>query len=41
MAKKGKKKISKKAVLAAIRSSRTPESLKKGLRKYARKKRWL
>jgi hypothetical protein len=33
--------ISKKAVLAAIRSKKTPKHLKEGLRKYARKRGWL
>ena len=33
--------ISKKAVLASIRSRRTPAALKKGLRKFARRKGWI
>lgn len=33
--------ISKKAVLAALRSPRTPANLKKGLRKYAKKRGWI
>ena len=33
-----KKKISKKAVLASLKSSKTPPALKKGLRKWAKKK---
>jgi len=37
----GKRKISKNAVLASIRSPKTPANLKKGLEKYARKKGWL
>ena len=36
-----KKKINKKAVLGAIASPKTPANLKKGLRKFARKKGWL
>lgn len=33
--------ITKKAVLASIRSPNTPKNLKKGLRKFARSKGWL
>lgn len=33
--------ISKKAVLAALRSPKTPPNLKKGLRKYAKRRGWL
>lgn len=36
-----KRKISKKAVLASLRSPRTPANLKKGLRKYAKKMGWI
>jgi hypothetical protein len=36
-----KRKISKKAVLAAIRSPRTPKRLKEGLKKFAKKRGWL
>jgi hypothetical protein len=36
-----KRKISKKAVLAAIRSPRTPKRLKEGLRKFAKRRGWL
>lgn len=36
-----KGRISKQAVLASLRSPRTPKALKKGLRKYAKKRRWL
>lgn len=36
-----KRKISKNAVMAALRSSKTPVNLKKGLRKFAKKKGWL
>lgn len=32
--------ISKKAVLASIKSNRTPPNLKKGLVKYAKKRGW-
>jgi len=38
---KKKRKISKKAVLASLRSPRTPIKLKAGLRKYAKKRGWL
>ncbi len=34
------RKISKKAVMASIRSKKTPPNLKKGLRKYAKKRGW-
>lgn len=34
------RKISKKAVLAALKSTRTPANLKKGLLKYAKRKGW-
>lgn len=34
------RKINKKAVMASIRSPRTPPNLKKGLKKYARKRGW-
>jgi len=34
----GKRKISKKAVLASLKSKKTPPALKKGLRKWAKKK---
>jgi len=33
--------ISKKAVLASIRSPRTPTALKTGLTRYAKKRGWL
>ena len=32
------RKVSKKAVLAALRSTKTPAALKKGLRKFAKKR---
>lgn len=32
--------INKKAVMASLRSPRTPAPLKKGLRKYAKKRGW-
>jgi hypothetical protein len=35
------RKISKKAVLRALRSKKTPKNLKKGLRKYAKKRGWI
>lgn len=35
------RKISQKAVLASLRSPNTPASLKKGLRKFAKKKGWI
>lgn len=38
---KKKRKISKKAVLASLRSPRTPIKLKVGLRKYAKRKGWI
>jgi hypothetical protein len=36
-----KRKISKKAVLAALKSPKTPKNLKEGLRKYAKKRGWI
>jgi len=36
-----KRKINKKAVMACIASPKTPENLKKGMRKFAVKKGWL
>ena len=33
--------ISKKAVLSALRSKKTPKHLKKGLRKYAKRRGWI
>lgn len=36
-----KRKIKKSAVLAAIRSPRTPTRLKEGLKKFARRKGWI
>ena len=36
-----KRKISKKTILAAIRSPKTPEGFKKGLKKFAKRKGWL
>ncbi len=38
--KKGKRKISKKAVMASIKSPKTPKKLKEGLKKYAKKRGW-
>ncbi|MHA1874045.1 MAG: hypothetical protein ACTSVB_08015 [Candidatus Heimdallarchaeaceae archaeon] len=38
---KKKRKISKKAVLGSLRSPRTPAKMKAGLRKYAKKRRWI
>jgi hypothetical protein len=35
------RRINRKAVLASIRSRKTPAPLKKGLRKYARRRGWL
>jgi hypothetical protein len=35
------RKISRKAVLAALRSGKTPLRLKKGLKKYAKRRGWL
>ena len=35
-----KRKISKSAVMASIKSSKTPANLKKGLRTYAKKRGW-
>lgn len=39
--KKKKRRINKNAVLKSIASPKTPDNLKKGLRKFARKKGWL
>jgi len=36
-----KRKINKKAVMASIKSPKTPANLKKGLRKYAKKRGWV
>lgn len=33
--------ISKKAVLASLKSPKTPKALKKGLEKYAKKRKWI
>jgi hypothetical protein len=38
---KKKRTIPKEAVLAAIKSRRTPKQLKEGLRKLAKKKGWI
>jgi len=35
------RKINKKAVMASLKSPKTPPNLKKGLRKFARKRGWL
>jgi len=35
------RRISRKAVLASLRSPRTPKKLKRGLRRYARRRGWL
>jgi len=35
-----KRKINKSAVMASIKSPKTPANLKKGLRKYAKKRGW-
>ena len=39
--KRGKRKIRRSTVLAAIRSPRTPARLKEGLKKFARRKGWI
>jgi len=36
-----KRKISKKAVMASIKSPKTPTNLKKGLKTYAKKRGWM